>query len=97
MLRIPSILTDLVFVFTPTDLDSPAKPGKSKAASALDNLMGKQSKSSTPDTKKTKPATLDEFMAKVSTTRKTSPQSGNGSLTFKLGLNNIHLLCMMNW
>jgi hypothetical protein len=61
----------------PTDLDSPAKSGKTKAASALDSLMGKKSKSSTPDTKKTKPATLDDFMAKVSTTSKTSPKSGN--------------------
>ncbi|CAB4017659.1 Hypothetical predicted protein, partial [Paramuricea clavata] len=57
------------------DLDSPAKSGKTKAASALDSLMGKKSKSSTPDTKKTKPATLDDFMAKVSTTSKTSPKS----------------------
>ncbi|XP_028417313.1 fas-binding factor 1 homolog [Dendronephthya gigantea] len=57
------------------DLDCPTKSEKPKAASALDNLMGKKSKSSTSDRKKSKPASLDDFMAKVSTSSKTPSKS----------------------
>ena len=52
--------------------ESPAK----RTSSALDNLMGSKSKATSRDSTKKTPASLDEFMAKVSTSSQPQVKSG---------------------
>ena len=67
--------------------ESPAK----RTSSALDNLMGSKSKATSRDSTKKTPASLDEFMAKVSTA--SQPQVKSGELHAQVLARNLSLLC----